>query len=82
MYCPFIKYHDIFGISGKGVHKTRLLDVALIDYLLTILLSIVFSYLTNFPLVLSTIFWFIMGIGLHILFGVKTSAIKYLKFSC
>jgi len=82
MSCPFIKYRDIFGIAGKGVHKTRLLDVALIDYLLTLLLSIVFSYFTNFPLVLSTIFWFIIGIILHMLFGVKTSAIKYLNLSC
>tara|TARA_A100001015_G_scaffold212085_1_gene237815 strand:+ start:893 stop:1141 length:249 start_codon:yes stop_codon:yes gene_type:complete len=78
MYSPFIKYRDIFGIAGKGVHSIRLLDVAFVDYALTILLSIVFSYLTKFPLVLSTIFWLIFGIILHVLFGVKTSAIKYI----
>ncbi len=82
MSCPFIKYTHIFGFPGKGVHKIRLLDVALTDYLLTLILAIVFSYFTKFPLVLSTIFWFIMGIILHMLFNVKTSAIKFLNLSC
>ncbi len=82
MYCPFIKYKYIFGIPKKGPHETRLLDVALFDYLLTILLSIIFSYFTRFPLVLSTIIWFIIGIVLHALFGLNTSAVKYLNLTC
>lgn len=82
MYCPFIKYKYIFGIPKKGAHETRLLDVALFDYVLTILLSIIFSYFTTFPLVLSTITWFIIGIVLHALFGLNTSAVKYLNLTC
>ena len=82
MNCPFKIYKNILGIPGKGVHKKRLLDVAFIDYILTILAALLFSYTTNFPLVLSTIMWFILGIILHILFGVETSTIKYLNLHC
>lgn len=82
MGCPFKKYEHIFGIPGKGFHKIRLLDVALGDYVLTIILAIFFSFITHVPLVLSTILWFIIGIILHTLFGVNTSAVKYLNLSC
>ena len=72
------QYRNILGEQGKGLHRFRLLDVAVIDYLLSILLSIAVSAITKFPLVLTTILVFILGIVLHIIFGVKTSAVKYL----
>ena len=72
------QYQNIFGEQGKGLHRFRLLDVAAIDYLLSILLSIAVSAITKFPLVLTTILIFILGIILHTIFGVKTSAVKYL----
>jgi len=80
--CPFKNYSNIFGLPGKGFHKIRLLDVALGDYVGTIFLAIILSYLTNIPLVLSTIFMYIFSIFLHMLFGVPTSALKYLGLTC
>jgi hypothetical protein len=76
----FCKYKDIFGIPGKGFHSVRLMDVALGDYIGTILLAILMSHVTKYPLVLTTIFMFILGLILHILFCVPTSASKFLGF--
>ena len=76
----FCKYRDIFGIPGKGFHSIRLMDVALGDYIGTILLAILMSHVTKYPLVLTTIFMFILGLILHILFCVPTSASKFLGF--
>jgi len=77
---PLSQFSKIFGIPGKGVHQYRILDVAAVDYFGTILGAFIISYLTNFPLVLTTIILFILGLILHMLFGVPTSAIKYLKW--
>ena len=82
MSCPFKKYSGIFGIPNEGVHKYRLLDVALVDYALTILLAILLSKLTKIPLVISTIITFVLGIILHMLFDINTSAVKYLGIGC
>jgi hypothetical protein len=80
--CPFNKFKNIFGIPNQGVHKYKFLDVSIIDYILTLVLAIIWSYFTNFPLVLSTIISFILAIILHTLFGVPTSAVKYLGLNC
>ena len=76
--CPFSKFSQILGIPGKGIHKYRILDVAAIDYLSTIIGAMIISYLIHVPLVLSTIGLFIVGLILHVLFGVPTSTVKYL----
>lgn len=81
-FCPFKKYSDIFGSPRTGVHSYRFLDTALVDYIGTILLAILFTKITKVPLVLSTILMFILGILFHVLFGVNTNVVKYLKLSC
>ncbi len=80
--CPFKSFSDIFGLPSKGFHKMRLLDVALGDYVGTIFLAIILAYLTSIPLVLATIFMYTLSIILHMLFGVPTSALKYLGLTC
>ena len=72
------KYKDIFGVPGKGIHSTRFMGVAAFDYFGTILLSILFSYFTKIPLVISTIFMFLLGVLLHWLFCVPTAATRFL----
>ena len=78
MSCPFIEYKDIFGKPGTGLHQYKFLGTAIIDYLFTILFAMFITYLTEIPLVLTTIGSFILGILLHKLFGVKSHALKYL----
>ena len=82
MYCPFKQFKDVFGIPGQGVHKHRFLNAALFDYIGTIFLAIILSKFTKIPFVLSTIFMFILGIILHVLFGVNTETVKFLGLSC
>ena len=72
------KYKDIFGKPGEGVHRFRILDVAAVDYTLTIAGSMLLAWGTKLPLVLATILMFTVGILLHWAFGVKTSAVEYL----
>ena len=82
MYCPFKQFKDVFGIPGQGVHRYRFLNAALFDYIGTIFLAIILSKFTKIPFVLSTILMFILGIILHVLFGVNTETVKFLGLTC
>jgi hypothetical protein len=73
------KYKYIFGRPGEGVHTYRLLDVAAVDYGLTIAGAIILSWTTRLPLVLSTILLFGISLILPWTFGLKTSAVEYLS---
>ena len=80
--CPFHKYKDILGVPNTGVHSFRFLNTAVFDYVLTIIASIITTYFSKIPLVLTTIFWLVFGIVLHMIFGVETNTIKYLNLTC
>tara|TARA_Y100000389_G_C17284973_1_gene424957 strand:+ start:170 stop:424 length:255 start_codon:yes stop_codon:yes gene_type:complete len=80
--CPLSKFRNILGVPKKGVHKYRFLNTALVDYILTIALAALTTYLTKIPLVLTTIGWFIIGIVCHLLFGVETNTLKFFGVSC
>ena len=80
--CIFKNYKNVLGVMGKGVHKYRILDTALVDYLLTIVLAVVLGAVSGVPLVLTTIFSFILAIVMHILFGVETNTVKFLGIKC
>lgn len=82
MKCPLRQFKDIFGKPGKGAHKYRFLNTAIVDYVLTIVLAIITTLATKMPLVLTTIMWFILGVVLHLLFGVQTSTLTYLGINC
>jgi len=80
MSCPIYK---IFGEPNKGVHSLRLLDFAIIDIILTIILAFLTKkYFKSF--IISFLFWFILGEILHIIFKVETKFLKILqiKFNC
>lgn len=74
-------YKNALGVAGKGFHSVRFMDVALGDYIGTILLAVLMSHVTKYPLVLTTIFMFVLGLILHILFCVPTSAAGFLGFT-
>lgn len=81
-YCPFSTYSDIFGKAGTGVHSFKILDTAMVDYILTILLAFFLAWITGIPLVVMTVIAFIVGIILHALFGVNTKSVQFLGLSC
>ena len=72
------KYKYIFGKPDQGIHHFRLLDVAAVDYALTIIGAILLGWSTKLPLVLATILMFTIAIFIHWAVGLKTSAVKYL----
>jgi len=71
----FCKYKDIFGKPKEGVHKYRIMNIAIVDTLVTILLAKAIQYYIvpdkNIWLIL--ILCFISGIIAHRIFCVKTT---------
>lgn len=72
------KYKDILGKPGKGVHSFRIFNIAIVDVLLTILAAYIMSIFTNYKLIYTLIFMFILGIISHRLFCVRTTIDKLL----
>lgn len=77
------KYKNIFGEPGKGAHKYRVFNVAIVDVIATILLIYfifailqLFSIRVNFWWLL--VFAFILGVIAHRAFGVRTTVDKTL----
>jgi hypothetical protein len=75
----FSQYRDIFGKSGEGVHSYRFGNVAIVDYLGTLLFAVITSAITDIPLTWSTLFWIVLSIVLHWLFGVDTSTQSFVE---
>ena len=88
--CPFYKsknyfistFAKAFGEPGTGVHNIIFFNTAIVDYAISIVFAILVSILTKIPLVLTTIFVLILGLILHVLFGINTNSVKYLGLSC
>jgi hypothetical protein len=72
------KYKHIFGIPGKGLHKYRIFNIAIIDVLLTIILAIIISYLLKINFIITLIILFLVGIIMHRIFCVRTTMDKLL----
>ena len=76
------QYQDILGSPGLGLHSIRLFDVPVVDYILTIILTIAISnipkfksYIPNLLTRLLIIFSVLMVVAaiLHKLFCVKSN---------
>jgi hypothetical protein len=80
-YCLFSRYKHILGVPNKGIHKYRFMNTAIIDVFFTIIIAIITTYLFKIPLIISIIIWFILGLLMHILFGVQTNITNYLGFN-
>jgi uncharacterized membrane protein len=74
----FCLFKDIFGEPRKGIHSYRFGGVAIIDYVLTLVLAIVTSKITEIPLTITTIAWFVISIVIHILFCVDTETRRWI----
>ena len=80
--CPLKNFNDIFGLPGKGVHKHTLLNVIVIDNLITIAAAVFITYQFDVPFPLSIIGAYIVSIVIHMLFGVQTNTLTYLGIQC
>jgi hypothetical protein len=63
------KIKFIFGKPNEGLHKYRICNIAIVDYILAIILSIFLTCITKYPVEIVTIFVFLTGIILHYLVG-------------
>lgn len=67
------KYRHIFGKEGEGVHKPRLLGVAAVDLVATILAAGIISYFSKTNFFLIFIALMLIAIVAHRLFCVNTA---------
>lgn len=72
------KYKEAFGKPGEGPHKYRILNFAIFDTLLTVLLAFVIAYFSGVSLLYVIPFTFVLGIIVHRLFCVRTTVDKIL----
>jgi hypothetical protein len=68
--CP---YAYALGIPGQGVHEKRIMGFALNDFLATIFVAIITSYIYDISFIKSFLIWFILGEVLHYIFGTQTA---------
>jgi len=73
MLCHFKDYLEkILGKPKEGLHGYRLLDFAIIDIILTILLGIIIHKLFNYNLYYILFFLFLFAIFIHKIFCINT----------
>lgn len=74
----FCQYKHVFGEPGEGVHRFRVLNIAVVDFILTLLLAYAISYYGGFSLYYVIPMTFLLGIILHRMFCVRTTVDKVL----
>ena len=72
------KYKDIFGEPGKGAHKYRFMNIAMIDVFFTIIAAYIISRFTLWNFWITLAVAFAVGIFFHRLFCVRTTFDKLL----
>lgn len=70
-------YSNIFGAPNTGIHSIRIYDIAIIDVILTLLLSLLISYYLKINIIITFFILLIIGEFLHLLFCVKTTFVKF-----
>lgn len=72
------KHKEIFGKATKGVHSYRILDIAVVDFVGTIVVAWGISKYYNIDIKQVLFISFLLGIILHRLFCVRTTVDKLL----
>ena len=72
------RYADALGRPGEGAHAPRLLGLAVVDVLLTIILAACVAHLMHFSFPFTLLCCFAAGIAAHRLFCVRTTVDKAL----
>ncbi len=72
------KYKDSFGKPGEGAHKYRLFGLAIVDVILTIVISLIIAWFWGKKFWMILLAFFILGEILHIFFCVKTPITNFL----
>ena len=70
------KYADVFGKPNTGIHSHRLLNLAIVDLALTILVCCIIAYVFKFNPGLTILVGLLVGILAHRIFCVNTTINK------
>ena len=82
LFAPFSQYAHSLGSPNEGVHSTRFMNIAIVDYIMTIIMAFAVSYFLSIPILFTTIFVCVIAISCHVLFGVDTNDAKYIAKLC
>ena len=72
------KYKNMFGAPEKGIHSYRLFNVAIVDFVMTVIGAYIISVIIKKPVLNTFLVIFIIGIVMHRLFCVRTTIDKLL----
>jgi fatty acid desaturase len=72
------KYKNLFGKPGEGIRKYRILDIAIFDTAVVIIIGLLFSYFTGYNIWVTLAVLFISGIIVHRMFCVRSGVDKLL----
>lgn len=72
------KYKDSLGKPGKGTHKYRIFNIAIVDVILTVIVAGILSYFFKWTFWITLLILFLLGIFAHRIFCVKTTIDKAL----
>jgi uncharacterized membrane protein YcaP (DUF421 family) len=78
MVCMLKKYKDIFGKEKTGIHKYRIFNIAIIDFIGTLIGSIAIAYYFKLNYILTILIVFLLAIIIHRLFCVNTTINKFI----
>jgi len=67
------QYKDVLGKPNEGIHRYRVFNIAIVDVLLTIMLSFFISWLFSTEIACTLLVIFLLGILLHRIFCVNTT---------
>jgi hypothetical protein len=73
------KYRNIFGAPGEGVHSFRILNIAVIDVIFTLLAAYIISLHTKYSFFTASLFLFLSGIFFHYIFCVETTIARIIS---
>ena len=72
------KFKNILGEPNNGIHSYKIFNIAVVDLLLTIFISLLISYFFKYNFIIILIIMLISGVIFHRIFCVKTTVDKWL----
>ena len=78
MSLDLCKYKNLFGKPGEGPRKYRILDIAIYDTAVVIVIGFLISYFTGYNIWITLAVLFVSGIIVHRMFCVRTGVDKLL----
>ena len=70
------QYRHIFGKEKEGLHSYRIMDIAIMDVLLTFIGALLIAYYFKLNIIFVFIFLIILGTIIHYIFCVETTITK------